>query len=210
MALSLIPAPAKAGTTFSAADDLTGIPLETITFDATLDETVSQGVDFTEFPVESGRAVSDHGVVQQPTASFSGVISLTSLDPTVLPDPLRLGNIFDSLLKMAEDKQPVTVVDGLMVLFDYYITNVSISRDSAGGGNQMIVQIDLKKIRIVDSLKIEIPASILRAAKRAAGTAAASAGTQSGVPTSATAAAGPSVGGTRSWGKAGADFLTGG
>ncbi|MCK5446425.1 MAG: hypothetical protein KAI73_12440 [Rhodospirillaceae bacterium] len=121
-----------------------------------------------------------------------------------------MGNIFDSLLKMAEDKQPVTVVDGLMVLFDYYITNVSISRDSAGGGNQMIVQIDLKKIRIVDSLKIEIPASILRAAKRAAGTAAASAGTQSGVPTSATAAAGPSVGGTRSWGKAGADFLTGG
>lgn len=206
MGLSIFPSPATRGTAVNSSDFLTQIPLDEIVMDATLSETLVMRVTWTKHPAGGGATVSDHGIVEPFEFSLTGKISRVGLGGLEIPNPLRLENAVDTLATMVEARQPVFVVDGLFVLVDYFIAGASITRDNEDGGS-IIATIDFVKLKIVNSLRIEIPAEIIRASKRAAAEASASAGTQSPSVTTAAAVAGPGT--PKSWGASGVDFAAG-
>lgn len=207
--LSLVYPAAQQGAEFEQYDDEGNLTL--FVFDATLGETHSVAVEWTEHPVEDGAVVSDHATVMQQTTSFTGTLSRTSLatDPRIANEPGRLEQAADTLLQMAANKTRVTVFTSFRVLDDWRIAAVNIKR-SPEIGQAAEFTVDLKKIVIVSSEQVDIPPTLVKPAARNQATPEGSAGTQTATQTDANTEAGPDDGtGRRSWGKGGKDFLTG-
>lgn len=177
-------------------------------FDATLGESHTVEVDWTEHPVEDGAVISDHAVVTQETVSFTGTLSRTSLatNPRIANEPGRLEQAAQTLLNMAASKNRVTAFTPFRVLEDYRISAVTINR-SPDAGQAAEFNIDLKKITVVSSEQVDIPPALVKAKTRNQATKEGSAGTQTATQTDADTEAGQ--GDPRSWGVNLSDFFTG-
>lgn len=207
--LSLVFPPAQTGAEFESYDDDGRLSL--FVFDVTQSETHTQSVDWTEHPTESGANVTDHGTLSQPTASYSGTLSRTSIatNPRIANEPGRLEQAVQTLFEMVAARTRVTIFTPFRVLEDYRLVSVSVSR-SVEIGQAAEFTLDLKKITTVEAQSVDIPPALVKPAARAQATKETSAGTQTASETSADAEAGPDDGtGRRSWGKQGLDFLTG-
>jgi hypothetical protein len=154
------------------------ILLDIIEFDVLTDESWSDSVEWTEHPVESGLAITDHGIRQPTEVTLSGVFTDTPLTPAPLPVPDRAKQAYDRLLEMMERREIVTVITGLRVHESMGVAAVDKTKDVTTG-RAVIPVVTLREIRIVNSVSIPIPPAILAAAQKPGGQSDVDAGVQS-------------------------------
>ena len=195
------------GAAFDSFDE-TGQQVAVFEFDATLSESRSRSVAWTEHPVEDGTVVTDHGTLSQETASFSGKIARSSLakNPGIPNEPGRLEAATDALFAILAAKQEVTVFSPFKILEGYRVASVSVAR-SPDSGQAADYTVELVKIATVSSELVAAAPATVKADKRAAATPEQAGGTQTGTETTPDGEAGPD--GLKSWGAESVDFFMG-
>jgi len=153
---------------------------QSIEFDVLTGESWDDTVEWTSFPIETGIAATDHGVVQPTTLSLVGVITDSPLPPAI-PVPQRARQVYSKLIDMARRKSLLTVVTGLRVLRNMVIEGVGLAQDQ-NSGLAIRPVVKLKEIRLVASVTVDIPAALLAVDVKAGADAATDAGAQSGGP----------------------------
>jgi hypothetical protein len=203
MAETLLTARRKTGATLTSHEDAPdGAQLREMWFDATLSESETISVEWSEHPIESGATVADHAVVRPPELSLEGFITRTPLSmSTELDnlDPNYLDAALDALRGMTADREPVLIVTGLRAYEDYRITSLTVSR-SPEDGQAARVSLSLRPVQIVEAGTVLLPPLPIKPAKKNAAAGEASQGTQS--PTDAS---GEGAGGRTSLLKGGLD-----
>lgn len=176
----------KGGADFSALSEESGDITNVFTFDITEQESLNVEIEWSSIPIEAGANVSDHKVVKPRTASFSGMVSSTTLNkesPMPWDNPNRLADASDVLLEMAKAGESVFVVTDFLVLGDMRISGVVITR-SEGNSHSFSASINLVEIIIVEGQSVDIPPSVVEKSKKALVTSEASGGTQTGTEAS--------------------------
>ena len=130
-----------------------------VTLDATESEMHTQDAEVTEFPTETGGAITDHVRAKQLTLLLRGTLSASPLDES-LQSELRLEDAHEALLAAVEEGAPTTIVTGLTFYQNMVIRSYSAER-SGQGGRSLAVVLDLVQVRIVDEVEVDIPPSIL-------------------------------------------------
>lgn len=162
--------------------------LQLFEFDLVDSESWEDPIEWTDFPVESGISVTDHGVIQPVKLTLSGVVTDSPLPPSV-PTLQRARRAYEALIEIAKRRNLVTVVTGVRVLENMAIESVALARDNATGKAVRPV-ISLREVRIVQSVTVAIPPEILDPPVEPDASSAADAGSQApGAPGAATTAA---------------------
>lgn len=178
--------------------------LTLIEFDVSLSERYTDSVDWTEFPVESGLPITDHGVVRPAEIILSGIVSDTPLGPLATPFPDRGKLAYERLLSLLQQRRLLVVQTGLRVYVNMGIVSLELSRERPEGAVFPVVS--LREIRIVGSITVPIPPELIAAPDAKAGNqSAVDAGKQAG------SAAGPvtEAATERTAAKTGVDLLKG-
>ena len=130
--------------------------------DAFVTEHYSHSNKITEIPVEEGSIISDHVIPEADEIQIKAFIGRTefvvwegdipeSMEDVTPEDPkTRITQAYFELLRLKEERQPVSVVTGLGTFTDMVITNFDIDRDAATG-KDLSFDMTFKKVRIVKS-----------------------------------------------------------
>lgn len=162
--------------------------LQLFEFDLVDSESWEDPIDWTDFPVESGISITDHGVIQPVKLTLSGVVTDSPLPPSI-PTLQRARRAYEALIDIAKRRNLVTVVTGVRVLENMAIESVALARDPATGKAVRPV-VSLREVRIVQSVTVAIPPEILNPPVEPDASSAADAGSQApGTPDAATSAA---------------------
>lgn len=167
MADTVLVAPRRRGASLSSNEGEGGAALREMWLDATVSESESLTVDWTEHPIESGASVTDHAVVRQPELSLEGVITRTPLWMSAEAgnvDPAHLDTQLDALRGMLADREPILIVTGLRAYEGYRMTSLTISR-AAGDGQSVKVSMSLKPMQIVEAGTVLLPPLPIKPAK---------------------------------------------
>jgi len=151
----------------------------TITFDATISDTSSGAVEWTQHAIESGAVISDHAIKRPRTFSITGTVTRTPLNDIDAGNVTRLEDAVDRLFRLMDARQLVTVTNGLWVLSGYGITSVDVSRDS-GTGQAATISVALQEITVVSTQTAQIPPEQVAAEQQDTATAQSDQGTQTG------------------------------
>jgi len=144
-----------------------GPQLREMWLDATLSESESVSVDWTEHPIESGATITDHAVVQPPELSLEGVLTRSPLWMTPEADnldPSHLDTQLDALRGMLADREPILIVTGLKAHEGYRLTSLTVSR-SPEDGQSVKVSMTLKPVQIVEAGTVLLPPLPIKPAK---------------------------------------------
>jgi len=180
MADTVLVAPRRRGASLSSSEGEGGAALREMWLDATVSESESLTVDWTEHPIESGASVTDHAVVRQPELSLEGVITRTPLWMSAEADnvdPAHLDTQLDALRGMLADREPILIVTGLRAYEGYRMTSLTISR-AAGDGQSVKVSMALKPMQIVEAGTVLLPPLPVKPAKASAAKPGEDGGTQ--------------------------------
>jgi hypothetical protein len=139
-----------------------------------IDATITEGYKYvnqvTEFPVEDGSNVNDHVISEAAEISiqaFIGQAKFEVWDGAVpesmsdLPDEdpkARIMQAYYELLKLKEDRQPLTLIIGLGTFENMVITSFEIDRD-VKTGKDLPFSMTFKQVRIVKSETVGINAT---------------------------------------------------
>lgn len=124
--------------------------------DASVQEDHTASARITTNPVEDGSVVADHVVLEPETLSIDGIITDDPITYHMRPgEPGAEGRSraidgYQLLLKLLEERQPLTVVTGLRVYRDMVLTRVSVPRQ-ADTGAALRFTAELTRVRIVSS-----------------------------------------------------------
>lgn len=128
-----------------------------VTFDATVSVDEKATGATTKNPIEDGASVSDHVVLENPSFSFSGVLTDTSL---VLLEPElyrgRAEESYSALLAMRDARDAVSITWGERTFTDLVITDVSRTSDASTGG-KISVSMAAEQIRKVSLQSVRVP-----------------------------------------------------
>lgn len=180
--IQLIPPRATRGADFASLDADSGEIDTSFTFDITAEESISASVEWTQDPIEDGSSTTDHFTRAPLTASFSGLVSATTLDrdsPLKWDNPNRLGDAKDALLKMVAEGKELIVVTPFQVITNMRLSSAEISRGTADG-HAFSASISLVEIVTTSAQSIDIPPELVRKKTRDTATPKLSAGTQTG------------------------------
>lgn len=150
-----------------------------IALDVSREETHEQAVELTRHPVEDGRVITDHAQPLPIRISIDGVISATPLGlDGDEPEADRHLDAYQELLRIARERQPVTLVTGLATYEDCVLVRVPIRRDSRTG---LSIQgmLEFEQIRRVERAETEIPPEVIDPVVRSAASPESDRGRQS-------------------------------
>jgi hypothetical protein len=199
MADTVLVLPRRRGASFTSKDE-GGEDLRAMWLDATLSESETVAVEWTEHPIESGAVITDHAVVRAPELTLEGVITRSPLWMSAEADnidPSHLDSQLDQLRGMLADREPITIVTGLRSYEDYRIRELTVSR-TPEDGQSVRVSVTLAPVQIVEAGTVLLPPLPVKPAKKNDAAKDGDQGTQS--PTDASDAR------SRSVLKAGFDF----
>jgi len=130
----------------------------TIELDATLLEEHSYSSKVTSFPVDRGvndgfEIVSDHIIKDPDRLTIQGVVSDTPLN--ILSQFNRSIDAFNSLVRLHETREVISVVTGLKVYTQMVITNLTIPRNLRTG-QSLTFNIELQRILFDTSVRLEL------------------------------------------------------
>lgn len=132
-----------------------------IEFDALIDSEEAYEADVPEYPTEKGFCVSDNMAIS--AMELSMTLYLTATPITWLSShgmgEDRLISIPDQLVKLYEQREPITVYTQDKTYTDMVIKAISIKRDADTGAAREI-PVTLQQIDVTSSEKVEIPANL--------------------------------------------------
>jgi hypothetical protein len=179
--MAILIKPAQVGTRFATVDLV-------VLFDATLSDSRTGTVTWTDHAVEDGATISDHATRNAEEWELGGVLTRTPF--AGMPDPTsatRVEDAIDRLFAMKDALQPVTISNGLHVKGSLGITRVSVTRSGASDGQSPRVSVGLKEIVVVSAKTAQIAPARVAPGKRDSATGNTDAGTQSATDSPGTA-----------------------
>jgi hypothetical protein len=134
---------------------------------ATLEENHNDSLTITEHPVEFGAPITDHSYKNPPelimrcgwtNSSFAAIKAIFSslLADGDLPGDNYIDSIYFKLLKMQEDRLPITVQSTKRWYKNMMITGLQVTTDDKTS-NILLIVITLKKINIVKTQATVLP-----------------------------------------------------
>jgi hypothetical protein len=114
--------------------------------DAMLSESHSYQSQVTMYPVEDGSNISDNVLNEPFELSIEGVITENHLDGLISGG---VSDAYKSLLKMRDDKEPVTIVSSLDVHKNMLIKSIDIPRDKQKSLTNLYFSMSLVQLKIV-------------------------------------------------------------
>ena len=121
------------------------------------------GYEWTEYPIDSGAKISDHGAKLPEKFAVSGLLTTCPLAPDTNiyaddPGTTRVANALEKLQKLADAMQPITLVAKYWSPADVVIDSVAAAMGQ-GIGAACRVDIAVHQITIVKPEAVNIPAS---------------------------------------------------
>lgn len=154
------------------------LTLTRVQLDVTLSDQFDDSVEWTDFPVEGDLSISDHAIVQPVTANITGVISDADPSPTAAPGRARAA--YEQLLEWRKSATLLTLITDVRVLQNVGIQSVSLARSAERGVEAVYPVVALKQIRIVNSITVPVPPTLLAEEVKPDATSEADAGKQTG------------------------------
>lgn len=149
-----------------------------IEFDALIESEESYEADVPEYPTEKGFCVSDNMAIGAMELSMTLYLTATPItwraSHGVGED--RLISIPEKLVKLYEEREPISVYTQDKTYTDMVIKTISIKRD-ADTGVAREIPVTFQQIDITSSEKVEIPASIGKSGTTKSNSGTASTGT---------------------------------
>lgn len=149
-------------------------------FDAILEDTLEASVQYTDYPIENGARVADHGIIQPIKWALTGIVSNSPLTPiatdftgalTNLIDDGRVAQLLGSvtgLLSGSDDSRASTMLKSLIELmvlrepFDVHtgdlslsgmvITNIRRTRTPKNEGG-LVFDAELQELALLDTIE---------------------------------------------------------
>lgn len=137
--------------------------VESLTFDATLEDSVSGTTTVSAYPRQEGGVASEHAQPSQITRSMRVGVSATPLRGQ--PDELRLANVLASLDAIRRSGERYTLASVFGVWPSMVLTSMSSTRSSRDGMS-MFVDLTWTQIEVVQAQTTEVPAEVLAAVVR--------------------------------------------
>ena len=126
-----------------------------ILIDAFISEDHEQSGSITRYPVEEGSDISDHIILDPDKLTIQGIVG-----PKELTEGSQFVNttrsVFTDITNLRLSKTLVSVVTGLKVYENMFITNFSVPRTAQNGGS-LLFNMSLEQSRIVSSQVVQIP-----------------------------------------------------
>lgn len=129
--------------------------IQDLQIDIVSSEVIELPSETTDNPIESGGEVTDH-IINKPiilrmVCQIGGSTLLNFTD--------RKLEGYESLKKLRDDKQPVTVVSGLETFSNMLINNITIDRNLQNA-SVLQFQIEFKQAKIVSSQRVDVSNNI--------------------------------------------------
>lgn len=160
----------------------TGGRLGTVELDATVSETHSAASDVTQHPVEAGANVVDHVRPKPRTLVLEAIVTDTPVPNAAAPQgewraqPGRAAAAWETLMRLREARQPLTVVSLLGVYENMVIQDLTVPRTTQTGGDigapagsALHFTATLLQVRVVSSQYELLPVRDARAQKNQKG-----------------------------------------
>ena len=125
--------------------------IQDLQIDIVSSEVIELPSETTDNPIESGSEVTDH-IINKPIL-LRMVCQIGGSNLTNWTDRKIEG--YESLKKLRDDKQPVTVVSGLETFTNMLINNISIDRNLQNA-SVLQFQIEFKQAKIVSSQRVDV------------------------------------------------------
>lgn len=156
-----------------------------IEFDALIDSEESYEAEVPEYPTDSGFSVSDNVAVGALKLSMTLYLTATPITwrSSHGTGEDRLLSIPDKLVKLYEEREPITVYTQDKTYVNMVIKTISIKRDEETGAAREI-PVELQQIYVTSSEKVDIPADLPHAGTTQSDSGTASTGTASTTSTS--------------------------
>lgn len=129
-------------------------------FDAMTGESFSAPFGVSEYPLEFGAEASSYVHQLPKTWDLTGVVTAQPFEPTLTP--YRRQDILESLVELAEERQPLTVVSPNWVQDSVVITHVQADH-GLRNGDAFVITVSLQKLNRVGFQVVSIPPELLRA-----------------------------------------------
>lgn len=153
-----------------------GTPMEfpDFAFDAEINEDMSLEYEWTEYPIEDGAKVSDHGFKLPEKFNVSGAVTET---PLLIVSPYldesenknggkqRVMDALTALKKVADARQPLTLVAKYWSPADVVIDSIMPSMGE-GDGNAVRIEIAVHQVQLPKAKTVDIPASRYKKKKK--------------------------------------------
>lgn len=135
-----------------------------IVVDATLSETHENECEVTNYPVETGAAISDHVQLKPKIYTMEGIISDTPISFLILENAVSVVNtfnatflnkqrstqVYDSLVLLQASRQPFTVISSLKRYPNMIMKSFTVDRDS-DSANEIHFKMTLQQVLLVTS-----------------------------------------------------------
>lgn len=125
--------------------------IQDLQIDIVSSEVIELPSETTDNPIESGTEITDH-IINRPIL-LRMVCQIGGSNLTNWTDRKLEG--YESLKKLRDDKQPVTVVSGLETFSNMLINNITIDRNLQNA-SVLQFQIEFKQAKIVSSQRVDV------------------------------------------------------
>lgn len=154
-----------------------------LVFDGSISQSHALSAEVSQHPVEQGVDVVDHVQPQPVRVSLKGVVSARPLYEAGYPG--REIDAWAALRSAIESAQPVTLITTLATYENMVISALSVAREK-GTGQAIYPDLELRQVRIVESLTTLLPAAVKKIAQQKTAPGTTDVGKQpTDVPTSA-------------------------
>jgi hypothetical protein len=152
-----------------------------VSFDVSVSEVYVTNADVTDHPVEKGSNITDHIRARPLALTIEGIISNTPVEflASLRFPPKRAEVGYFTLLELQKQGRLVDVLTSLDKFEKMAIESVELTRD-VSSGNIAALKLQMKQVRLANSLEVEKPARA-----RAGATPKAKAGLKTAKPPSA-------------------------
>lgn len=147
-----------------------------VILDATLSDSRGLSAEVSSDPIEDGSSIAHNIIIQPETFSLTGEITRTPLYEA--GSDTRLEDGIEDLFLMLRSRSPVSITNGLHVLKNYAITNLSVDR-SEGQGQSASISMSFQQLIITEPETARLPPPKVEAEQRDAATPTGDAGSQS-------------------------------
>lgn len=137
-------------------------------FDAELNEDWALEYEWTEYPIEDGAKISDHGAKLPEKFNVTGAVTASPLAWTTSPDvdehdgKQRVIDALAALKKLADARQPMTLVAQYWSPADVVIDSARPSMGE-GDGNAVRIEVAFHQVQLPKAKTVDIPASRYKA-----------------------------------------------
>lgn len=126
-----------------------------IEIDAFAEEEHGKSASITRYPIEDKSTISDHIVLDPETINIRGIVGTFSLTGAN-GSSNRVRDAYGKIINLMEEKTLISIVTGLRVYSDMFISNFTVPRTAQNGG-ALNFSMSLQHAVIVSSQVAQIP-----------------------------------------------------